>query len=86
MSSDFAIDNSPPLFNVTAMNTLSIPSPDDVEGAAKELHWSIAKLCREADIDASVYHRWRGGFSITTASLRKMLDAIEREKAKKNER
>jgi hypothetical protein len=68
------------------MDTLSIPSPDEVEKAAKACDLSIVQLCRKADIDASAFHRWRAGFSITTATLQKMLDAIEREKAKKNGR
>lgn len=59
---------------------LTIPTPSDIEGAAKEAGLSIVDLCREAEIAPSTFSRWKAGrTSLTTGACQRLVDAIKRK-------
>lgn len=61
---------------------MDIPTPDEIEAKASAKGLTIAAMCRRADVDATAFHRWRAGKNEpNVATLRKMIDAIEREPA-----
>lgn len=54
-----------------------LPSAIDLEQAAAERGWSVNKLCREADVDRSIFQRFKTGKNIQTANLQKLIDALK---------
>ena len=65
------------------MGAMQLPTPNDIEQAARAKGLSIAAMCRRADVDATAFHRWRAGDGAPNmATVQKMLDAIQREPVK----
>lgn len=57
---------------------MKMPTPEEIEKAAKAKGLSIARMCRLADIDATAFHRWKADQnSPNVATVQKMLDAIK---------
>lgn len=57
---------------------MEIPTPDQIEAAAKSKGLSIAALCRRADVDGTAFHRWRAKKNVPNlATVQRLLDAIE---------
>lgn len=60
--------------------SMEIPTPEQIEAAARAKGLSIAAMCRRADLDPSAFQRWKAGRNApTVATVQRMLDAIERE-------
>ena len=57
---------------------IHVPTPEDVENAARSVGLSIAALCREAKVDPSTYFRWRTGHrNMGIETVRRMVQVIE---------
>jgi predicted transcriptional regulator len=64
------------------MGKLSIPTPQDVQDAAKSKGWTIKALCIKAGISQETFFRWRDGrHSIQVNKLQAMLDALKTKAA-----
>jgi transcriptional regulator with XRE-family HTH domain len=61
------------------MDKFSIPTPQDIQDAAKSRGWSIKRLCDEAGLSTETFFRWRDGkHTIGVSKLQAMLDVLSR--------
>ena len=66
------------LWQRCSMSTILMPSPADIEAAAKARHISIAAVCRQANIDQTAFRRWKAGKGMPSLRIiQKMVDVIE---------
>lgn len=55
---------------------ITLPTPFEIERLALERGLSIAAMCRRADLDPSIFFRWKAGNDITLGSISRLLDAL----------
>lgn len=65
------------------MKKLTIPTPEDIEKAAKSRRWTIKDMCRVAGVADETFSRWKKGrHHIRVDKLQAMLDALATPKTR----
>lgn len=54
-----------------------LPTPNEIEDAAKAARLSMNELCRRAGVSRSVFSRWKNGSGITSGNLQKFIETLD---------